>query len=194
MKKILIAFLFFLNLGIFAQNDAAKIQKDFESLVAFTQKKQMDKVIGMTYPPFVSLFGEEGLTQMLNGMLEGMGIQSVFEEVPLNLKMSSFTTIKNGAICMGAYDNSMILEFKDEAMVNMFTMVKLDGTTIEKIDSKKIRMKGRAFLLALKDSNTNGTWKYLNYTDELAAMPQATEVVTQEIITESAKLKTSLLK
>ncbi len=172
-----------------AQTDTKIIQKDFESMIEFTRKNQIDKIIDLTYPRFVKVFGKEGLTGMANGMMAGMGIKTIFEENPINLKMSQISKIKDGAVCMGSYDNSMILEFQDESMVALFTMVKLEGFDIKKLENKKIRMKGRAYLLAINDSYTNKTWKYLNYSTEMASMPQAGEIVSQEIITESAKLK-----
>jgi hypothetical protein len=189
MKKI---FLFLLIGSIQfanAQTENQKIQKDFESIIDFTKKNQIDKVIEMTYPRFVKVFGKDGLTGIATGMLSGMGVKTIFEENPINLKMSKISKLKDGSICLGAYDNSMILEFQDESMVSMFTMVKLEGFEIEKLENKKIRMKGRAYLLAINDSYTNKTWKYLNYSSEMANLPQASEVVSQEIITESAKLK-----
>ena len=192
MKKIklLLLFLIFSQL-FFAQNDNQKIQKDFESMIEFTRKNQTDKIIDMTYPRFVKVFGKEGLTGMANAMLSGMGIKTIFEENPINLKMSKISKLKDGLICMGVYDNSMILEFQDEKTVQFFTMTKLEDFDIEKINSKKIRMKGKAYLLAINDSFTNKTWKYLNYVDGLAQSPEATKVVSKEIITESAKLKAS---
>ncbi len=192
MKKIFVLILIIaFNQSFFAQTENQKIQKDFESMISNTQKNQMDKVIDMTYPRFVKVFGKEGLTAMTNGMLTGMGIKTIIEENPINLKMSKISKLKDGSICMGSYDNSMIMEFQDESMVALFTMTKLDGFNIEKLEPKKIRMKGRAYLLAINDSYTNKTWKYLNYMDELTNSPEATKIVSTEIITESAKLKAS---
>jgi hypothetical protein len=48
--------------------------------------------------------------------------------------------------------------------------------------------------LAINDSYTNKTWKYLNYTSELANSPQAAQIVSKEIVSESEKLKVSLGK
>lgn len=50
-------------------------------------------------------------------------------------------------------------------------------------------MAGKAYLLAINDSYTNKIRKYLNYSDDLAIMPEANKVVSLEIISESAKLK-----
>jgi hypothetical protein len=191
MKKLLILLLLVFNQSFFAQTENAKIQKDFESMIDYTRKNQFDKVIDMTYPRFVKIFGKEGLTNMTTGMLTGMGIKAIFEENPINLKISSLSKLKEGSICMGAYDNSMILEFNDEAMVQFFTMAPLEGYKIDKLGPKKIRMAGKAYLLAINDSCTNKTWKYLNYSDDLSKMPEANKVVSLEIISESAKLKAS---
>ncbi len=192
MKKIFLILVVICFQFSNAQTDTKIIQKDFESMIEFTRKNQIDKIIDLTYPRFVKVFGKEGLTGMATGMMAGMGIKTIFEENPINLKMTQISKIKDGAVCMGSYDNSMILEFQDESMVALFTMVKLDGFDIEKLVSKKIRMKGKAFLLAINDSYTNKTWKYLNYMDEFAKSPDATKIVSQEIIIESAKLKASL--
>jgi hypothetical protein len=194
MKKLFLLLLLTFSPIIKAQTENVKIQKDFESMIAYTQKNQIDKVIEMTYPRFVAVFGKEGLTGLATGMLTGMGIKAIFEENPINLKMSTISKLKDGSICMGEYDNSMILEFNDESMVSFFTMGKVDGQEIEKIDAKKIRMKGKAYLLGINDSYTKKTWKYLNYMDDLANSPEATKVISKEIITESAKLKASFKK
>jgi hypothetical protein len=194
MKKLFLLLLLASSPIIKAQTENAKIQKDFESMIEFTRKNQIDKIIDMTYPRFVAVFGKEGLTGMANGMLSGMGIKAIFEENPINLKMSIISKLKDGAICMGEYDNSMILEFKDESMVNLFTMAKMEDYIIQKIDAKKVRMKGKSYLLGINDSYTKKTWKYLNYVAEQANSPEATKVVSQEIITESVKLKASFLK
>jgi hypothetical protein len=194
MKKLFLLLLLTFSPIIKAQTENVKIQKDFESMIAYTQKNQIDKVIEMTYPRFVAVFGKEGLTGLATGMLTGMGIKAIFEENPINLKMSTISKLKDGSICMGEYDNSMILEFNDESMVSFFTMGKVDGQEIEKIDAKKIRMKGKAYLLGINDSHTKKTWKYLNYMDDLANSPEATKVISKEIITESAKLKASFKK
>ncbi len=192
MKKIFgLLLIITFNQSLLAQTEIQKIQKDFESMIFHTQKNQIDKIIDMTYPRFVKVFGKKGLTAITNGMLTGMGIKTIIEENPINLKMSKISKLKDGSICMGSYDNSMIMEFQDESMVALFTMTKLDGFNIEKLEPKKIRMKGRAYLLAINDSYTNKAWKYLNYMDELANSPEATKVVSTEIITESAKLRAS---
>jgi hypothetical protein len=191
MKNYLIVLLVICGQSIFAQTETKNIQKDFESMIAFTRKNQIDKIIEMTYPRFVKIFGKEGLTSLTTGMLTGMGIKAIYEENPINLKMSSLKKLKDGAICMGAYDNSMILEFNDTSMVDLFTMTPLEDYKIDKLGPKKIRMSGKGYLLAINDSYTNKTWKYLNYADSLAKMPEASKVVSKEIITESAKLKTS---
>jgi hypothetical protein len=195
MKNLFLMLVISVSQLNFAQADKVKIQKDFESIVEFTQKKQFDKVIDMTYPRFVKIFGKEGLSALTNGMFEAMGAKAIFEEKSLNLKMSTIPKLKDGSsICMGQYDSSMILEFNDEKMVSLFKMGSSPEMRVEVIDSKKVRLSGKAYLLAINDSYTNNTWKYLNYTPELAKSPEATEVVTKEIITESEKLKNSFGK
>jgi hypothetical protein len=194
MRKMILLLVVSFSQISFAQTENTKIQTDFESMISFTRKNQIDKVIDMTYPRFVKLFGKEGLTAMTNGMLEGMGIKTIYEENPINLKMSKISKLKDGSICMGEYDNSMILEFKDEKMVDFFVMGNSKEQKIEKINSKKIRMMGKAHLLAINDSYTNKAWKYLNYTSELANSPEAAQIVSKEIVSESEKLKVSLGK
>ena len=190
MKNLLIVFaILFSWYFAYALSENATIQKDFEDMITFTRKNQFDKIIDMTYPRFMKVFGKEGLTAMTIGMLASMGIKMIAEENPINLKMSSLSKLEDGAICLGEYDSSMILEFNGESMVGLFTMAPLQGYKIDKLDPKKIRMAGKAYLLAINDVYTNKTWKYLNYSDDLAKMPEATKVVSQELIDESAKLK-----
>ncbi len=194
MRKVFLLFILGFSTIIHAQTENAKIQKDFELMIDYTHKNQIDKIIEMTYPRFVAIFGKEGLTGMATGMLTGMGIKTIYEENPINLKISKTSILKDGKICMGEYDNSMILEFQDEQITNLFAMGTTKDQVIEKIDPKKVRMKGKAYLLGINDSYTKKTWKYMNYVAEMSNLPQAKEVVTREIITESEKLRASFGK
>ncbi len=192
MNNIIYLLTFYISTFLFAQTENEVIQKDFESMISYTKKNQIDKVIDMTYPPFVALFGKEGLTQLAGGMLAGMGIKTIFEENPIQLKMTTISKLKEAELRMASYDSSMILEFLDDAMVQLFTMAPIDGYLIEKLEAKKIRMKGKAYLLAIKDEHTKKLWKYLNFSDEQSNSPMATKVVSEQILSESKKLKTRL--
>ncbi|GGH04821.1 hypothetical protein GCM10007352_08240 [Mucilaginibacter phyllosphaerae] len=175
--------------GAVAQ-DAQIIKKDFEAIVAYTHQKNMDKVIDMTYPQIFKVMPKAQMKAMANGALDGMGIKTIFEEVPLMLKLSPVKKLKDATVCLGKYNQSLVLEFKNPSLVDMMAKTKMKDTRIEKLGANKLRMKGTQYLLAIKDKYTNNTWKYLRYDDEDAATNG--KILSKEIITVATQLKTAL--
>ncbi|WP_454802562.1 hypothetical protein [Mucilaginibacter phyllosphaerae] len=190
MKKTLICLLILSATKSMAQ-DAQTIQKDFETIVAYTHQKNMDKVIDMTYPQLFTVMPKAQMKAMAAGVLDGMGIKTMFEEVPLMLKLSPIKKLSNAAICLGKYNQSMVLEFKNSSLVDMMAKTKMKDARMEKIGTNKLRMKGTQYLLAIKDKYTNNTWKYLRYDDEDAATNA--KILSKEIIAAATKLKTALI-
>ncbi|MBD1384944.1 hypothetical protein IDJ75_06615 [Mucilaginibacter rigui] len=190
MKKLLICLLLLSATGASAQQDATIIKHDFETIVAYTHQKNMDKVIEMTYPQIFKIMPRAQMKAMANGALDGMGIKSIFEEVPLMLKLSPVKKLANASVCLGRYNQSMVLEFKNGALIDMITKTKMGDTKVEKIGSNKVRMKGTQYLLAIKDTYTNGTWKYLRYDDEDAATNA--KILSKEILAAATQLKNGL--
>lgn len=189
MKKLLICLLLLSATSAFAQ-DAVTIKRDFETMVAYTHQKNMDKVIEMTYPQIFKIMPKAQMKAMANGALDGMGIKSIFEEVPLMLKLSPIKKLANASVCLGRYNQSMVLEFKNAALIDMITKAKMGDTKIEKTGANKVRIKGTQYLLAIKDSYTNNTWKYLRYDDEDAATNA--KILSKEILAAATQLKTGL--
>ncbi|MBB3970821.1 hypothetical protein [Mucilaginibacter phyllosphaerae] len=189
MKKILFCLLILFAGGAVAQ-DAQIIKKDFEAIVAYTHQKNMDKVIDMTYPQIFKVMPKAQMKAMANGALDGMGIKTIFEEVPLMLKLSPVKKLKDATVCLGKYNQSLVLEFKNPSLVDMMAKTKMKDTRIEKLGANKLRMKGTQYLLAIKDKYTNNTWKYLRYDDEDAATNG--KILSKEIITVATQLKTAL--
>ncbi|MFD0765047.1 hypothetical protein ACFQZI_09280 [Mucilaginibacter lutimaris] len=189
MKKLLLC-LFLLSAGAAFAQVAQAIKKDFEAIVAYTHQKNMDKVIDMTYPRIFTVMPKAQMKDMANGMLDGMGIKTIFEEVPLMLKLSPVKKLNNAAICLGRYNQSMVLEFANPALADMMTKTQMKGTVTEKIGDNKVRMKGTQYLLAIKDSYTGNSWKYLRYDDEDAATNA--RILSKEIIAAATQLKTAL--
>jgi hypothetical protein len=191
MKKTFFCLLM-LYAGATMAQDAQVIKKDFETIVAYTHQKNMDKVIDMTYPQLFKVMPKAQMKAMANGALDGMGIKTIFEEIPLMLKLSSVKKLANATICLGRYNQSMILEFKNAALIDMIAKAKMGDTKIEKLGANKVRMRGTQYLLAIKDSYTNNTWKYLRYDDEDAATNA--KVLSKEILDTATQLKTALTK
>lgn len=189
MKKLLICLLLLSATSAFAQ-DAVTIKRDFETMVAYTRQKQMGKIVDMTYPQLFKVMTKEQMRASADGVLTGMGATMIFEEKPLMLKLSPVKKLTNASICLGRYNQSMIMQFKDPSMIDMLTKVKMKDNKIEKLDKNRIRMSGVQYLLAIKDAYTNGTWKYLRYDDENAAIDA--KVLSKEIQTNSAQLKATL--
>ena len=189
MKKLLICLLLLSATSTFAQ-DAVTIKHDFETMVAYTRQKQMGKIVDMTYPQLFKIMTKEQMKASADGLLTGMGATMIFEEKPLMLKLSPVKKLANASICMGRYNQSIIMQFKDPSMIDMLTKVKMKDNKIEKLDKNRIRMSGVQYLLAIKDAYTNNSWKYLSYDDENAAIDA--KVLSKEIQTGSAQLKTAL--
>lgn len=191
MKKILTVVLLLLTGIAFAQNEAV-IRRDFESIVQYTRQKKIDKVIDMTYPPLFKIMPKAQMKAMANGALAGMGVTMIFEEKPLNLKLSPVKTLASATVCMGSYYQSTIMEVKNPALIDMMAKTKMQGATIEKLSANKLRMRGTQYLLAIKDTYTGNTWKYLRYDDEDAGTNA--KVLSKEILSAAVQLKSNLNK
>lgn len=189
MKKLLICLLLLSATSAFAQ-DAATIKHDFETMVAYTRQKQLGKIVDMTYPQLFKIMTKEQMRASADGLLSGMGATMIFEEKPLMLKLSPVKKLANASICLGRYNQSIIMQFQDASMIDMLTKVKMKDNKIEKLDKNRIRMSGVQYLLAIKDAYTKGTWKYLRYDDEDIATDA--KVLSKEIQTNSAQLKAAL--
>jgi len=190
MKKLILCLL---ALNIFAAaiaQDAQTIQKDFQTIIGYTHKLEIDRVLDMTYPPLFKIMPKEQMSAMAKGALTGMGIKTIFEEVPLGLKLSAVKKLSNATICLGKYNQSMIMESTQPALLDMMAKAKMKDNKVEKLGAGKIRLKGTNYLLAIKDANTAGTWKYLRYDDEDAETNA--KILSKEIATNVAALKAGL--
>lgn len=190
MKKLILCLLLPLQMGVAVAQDAQIIQKDFQTIIGYTKKLEIDKVLDMTYPPLFKLMPKAQMSAMAKGMLTSMGIKTVYEEVPIGLKLSPVTKLSAATICLGKYNQSMVLESSQTALLDMMVKAKMKDNKIEKISPNKVRIKGTNYLLAIKDANTAGTWKYLRYDDEDSATNA--KVLSKEIAASANKLKAAL--
>ena len=191
MKNLLFVILMFIPSVIFSQNDVKIIQKDFESMITYSRNLKLDEIIELTYPRLLLIYGKDGTKGLLSMMFNGFGIKTIYEDNPINLKMSKITKLKDGSICLGEYDQNMILEFTDESMATGYAQEKMDGYILEKIESKKVRIIGKSYILAINDSHTNKIWKYISYVENPITI-SGKEFLSQEIVVESKKLKNIL--
>lgn len=190
IKKMIFLCLMMLNISATFAKDAQIIQKDFQTIIGYTHKLEIDKVLDMTYPPLFKMMPKEQMSAMAKGALTGMGIKTIFEEVPLGLKLSTVKKLSNATICLGKYNQSMVMESAQPALLNMMAKAKMKDNTVEKLGPGKIRIKGTNYLLAIKDANTGGTWKYLRYDEEDADINA--KILSKEIATNVATLKAEL--
>ena len=189
MKKLILCLLMPFQLAAALAQEAQLIQKDFQTIIGYTRKMEIDKILDMTYPPLFKVMPKAQMSAMAKGALSGMGVKTIFEEVPISLTLSPVTKLGSATICLGKYNQSMILESSQTAMLDMLAKAKMKDNTIEKISTGKLRIKGKNYLLAIKDANTGNKWKYLRYDDEDAELNA--KVLSKEISAGAAKLKLS---
>lgn len=187
MKSIVFFIVLLISHLGFSQSDENTIRKDFETIVSYTRLGQIEKILDMTYPKVFEKMPKESMLAMTKMATEGMGMKMIFEQNAINLTMSPMEKLSNGTICMSSYDQTTIIEFNNAMMAKMFLMAKDEDRKVEKIDDKKVRMSGKAYLLAIKDSYTNNTWKYLNYDQTMDP-----SILSKEIYAKSVELKAAL--
>jgi len=119
-----------------------------------------------------------------------MGVKTIFEEVPVGLTLSPVTKVGAATICLGKYNQSMVLESSQTALLDMLAKAKMKDNVVQKVSPGKLRIKGKNYLLAIKDAHTGSTWKYLRYDDEDAATNA--KILSKEIAAGAAKLKLAL--
>jgi hypothetical protein len=187
MKIIRVFALILVSTFSFAQNDEASIKKDFETIVNFTRQNQIEKILDMTYPRLFEKMPKESVLAMSKMAMDGMGMKMIFEENTINLKMSKTIQLKNAIICLSQYDQNTVIEFNNAMMAKMFLMGQTEDIKIVKIDDKKVKMVGKSYLLAIKDSYTKNTWKYLNYDQN-----NDSSIMSKEIYDEAVELKAGL--
>jgi len=190
MKKLILYLLMPLQITAALAQDAQIIQKDFQTIIGYTRKMEIDKILDMTYPPLFKIMPKAQMSAMAKGALSGMGIKTIYEEVPIGLTLSPVTKVGAATICLGKYNQSMILESSQAALLDMLAKAKMKDNAVEKVSPSKLRIKGKNYLLAIKDASTGGTWKYLRYDDEDAETNA--KVLSKEISAGAAKLKLAL--
>lgn len=194
MKKLLTLTVFLASISLcFSQTVETKLKNDFEQIISFTKNNEMQKVIEMTYPRFVDLLPEGGMAALTSSVLDGMGIKTMYEDVPINLRTSPILELNKATICMAEYDANSVLEFTDKSMADMFTTFSPEGYKVEKIGDNKVRMTGKGYLLAIKDEYTKGTWKYLNYDESIINSNVSDNFLSNEIVEGAVKLKKELI-
>lgn len=189
MKYIFFFLLIFSGSTVVAQ-DQEIIKRDFQTIIKYTSEMKIDEVLNMTYPQLFNIMPKAQMSAMAKGMLSGMGIKMIYEQVPINLKMTPIKTLSKSSICLSKYDQSMIMEAADASLLDMLTQAKMKDNVIEKLDKNKVRIKGSSYLLAIKDGFTKNTWKYLRYDEENAAANS--QILSQEILKTVENMKTSL--
>ncbi|MCX2492411.1 hypothetical protein OQX63_02945 [Pedobacter sp. PF22-3] len=189
MKHIFLLLLIFSASTVLAQ-DQEIIKRDFQTIIKYTSQMKIDEVLNMTYPKLFNVMPKAQMSAMGKGMLSGMGIKMIYEQVPVNLKMTPVKPFPKGSICLGKYNQSMVLEAADANMLGILTQTKLKDNVIEKLGKNKVRIKGSAYLLAIKDAYTKNTWKYLRYDEENADVNA--KILSKEIIKTVEEMKTSI--
>ena len=179
MKQIFL-FLFVFSAGNAFTQDQEIIKRDFQTIIKYTSEFKIDAVLDLTYPQLFKVMPKAQMSAMAKGMLAGMGIKMIYEEVPLNLKMTPIKKLTEGSICLSKYNQSMVMEAADATLLDMMTQAKMKDNVIEKLGANKVRIKGSSYLLAIKDGYTKNTWKYLRYDDENAA--SNTQILSKEML------------
>ena len=189
MKHFLLSLLIFFAASV-SETDEQTIKSDFQKIITYTSQMKIDKVLDMTYPQLFTVMPKAQMSAMANGALASMGVKMIYEQVPIDLKMTPIKKLSKSTICLSRYNQSMVLEVKDSRLLDMVAQAKMKDNKIEKLGTNKIRIKGSSYLLAIKDAYTKNTWKYLRYDDENAAANG--KILSKEIIASVAQLKATL--
>jgi hypothetical protein len=188
--KNFILFLLILSASTLKAQDQAIIKRDFQTIIKYTSQQKIDEVLDMTYPQLFTVMPKAQMSAMAKGLLSGMGVKMIYEELPLNLKMTPVTKLPKSTIALGKYNQSIVLEVANEKLLEMVAQAKMKDNVIEKLSKDKIRIKGNSYLLAIKDAYTKNTWKYLRYDAENAAAND--KILSKDILNTVEKLKATL--
>lgn len=165
MKKIILFLLLVSAQSAIAQNETTTIKKDFETMIRYTREKKINEIMEMTYPKLFQVIPKEKMAAMVKTGLDGAGMKMIYEANKTNLHFSKIAKLKASTVCLAKYDQNMVIEFTDPKMAQMFLKAKSKDLIPEKLSDKKVRLKGKSYLLAIKDAYTKNTWKYVNYND-----------------------------
>ena len=189
MKSIFLFILCFATDNLLAQ-DQDIIKRDFQTIIKYTSEMKIDQVLDMTYPQLFKVMPKAQMSAMAKGLLSGMGVKMIYEQIPINLQTTPIKKLSKSTICLGKYNQSIVMEVENSALLDMVIQAKMKDNVIEKLNKNKVRIKGKSYLLAIKDAYTKNTWKYLRYDEENAAANS--KILDKEILTNVEKLKSTL--
>ena len=196
MKKALFTLLFMFSCTwLLAQdNDLDLVKSDFEKVINFTKDKETEKILDMTYPRLFEVTSRDVMKAMMDSMMPKLGITITYEDITPNIKLSNMEPVDGASIVLCKYNQSMSMYFQNAQFTDL---VLTEGKSmypdyeLKKIDSNSIKLEGFAYLMAIKDSHTNGAWRYLSISDNLSVLGK---ILSPQLLTEVAHLKTELSK
>ncbi len=196
MKKILFTLLFIFSCTwVFAQNsDLDIVKNDFEKIIDFTKNKETEKILDMTYPRLFEVTSRDVMKAMMDSMMPKLGITISYEDIAPNIKLSGVESIEGTSFVLCKYNQNMTMYFQNPQFTEL---VLSEGKSmypdyeLKKIDSNSVKLDGFAYLMAVKDSYTDGVWRYLSISDNLSVLGK---ILSPQLLTEVAQLKTDLSK
>lgn len=175
-------------------NDLDLVKGDFEKVINFTKDKETEKILDMTYPRLFEVTSRDVMKAMMDSMMPKLGITITYEDIAPNIKLSNVKPVDGASIVLCKYNQNMTMYFQNAQFTDL---VLTEGKSmypdyeLKKIDSNSIKLEGFAYLMAIKDSHTDGAWRYLSISDNLSVLGK---ILSPQLLTEVAHLKTELSK
>lgn len=196
MRKILFILLFiFSSTYIAAQNaDLNILKNDFVKLIDFTKDKETEKILDMTYPRLFEVTSRDVMKAMMDSMMPKLGITISYDDIVPNIKLSEIKSVDGASVVLCKYDQNMVMSFQNPQFSDL---VLTEGKSmypdyvLNRIDANSVKLEGVAYLMAIKDSYTNDTWRYLSVSDNISVLAK---VLSPQVLTEVAQLKAELGK
>ncbi len=168
MKKLILPLLLITCALTFAQ-DKKSLEDRAVKMGNHTINGEFDQMINYTYPKVFTLFPKEALLESFKSMLKGDEFTITIVKAPLNFKFGEIKKIDNAYYSIIHHDLVMDMAFneplEDDEIDMMLDILKSAMKTNEVSytkETKTIRIKKRAEMVAISDEISNHQWTYLN--------------------------------
>ena len=171
MKNYIITlFILGCSLTAFAQDKAA-LQTALDRFYKNTTAGQYEALLADTYPKIFEVIPKEQMLKKLQEMLNGPGYVLDVLDAPANFEFGEIKHVGKGYYCIVKHDMLMKMTFTEpigeaesKEMIQQFKKsMKTDVVSFNQ-KTNSFTMKIRADVIAISNTVTGGTWKFLNRT------------------------------